>query len=172
MNVIHLDARHSVEALCNCAAGRDSRASAVANPIRRNLHQALTAGCDGPGFARLHAWRHIRDDSGDGRRCARHAQLISTEPCHGRPAWMREDRYDFVAKAEHAIPNSELKSAIMAILVARFQLKSHEETRDVPGFAIRAPKAPEALTAATVDEKPSTTMKDGDCFLRLRECPR
>jgi len=85
---------------------------------------------------------------------------------------MREDRYDFVAKAEHAIPNSELKSAIMAILVARFQLKSHEETRDVPGFAIRAPKAPEALTAATVDEKPSTTMKDGDCFLRLRECPR
>jgi uncharacterized protein (TIGR03435 family) len=80
----------------------------------------------------------------------------------GGPAWMRTDRFDIVAKADQQIAEADFKSAVMALLAERFQLRSHEETRDTPGFAIRAPKAPEVLKPAAGDEKVSLRMRDGD----------
>jgi uncharacterized protein (TIGR03435 family) len=80
----------------------------------------------------------------------------------GGPAWMRTDRFDIVAKADRAIAGPDIKSAIMALLAERFQLQSHKETRDTPGFVILAPKEPEVLKPAASDEKYSLRVRDGD----------
>jgi uncharacterized protein (TIGR03435 family) len=79
----------------------------------------------------------------------------------GGPPWMRADRYDIVAKADQPVPQPELKSAVMALLAERFQLQSHTETRDIPGFTIRAPK-PGTLKPATSDDKNSIRGVNGD----------
>lgn len=79
----------------------------------------------------------------------------------GGPTWMRTDRYDIVAKADQPIAQPELKSAVMALLAERFQLQSHAETRDVPGFTIGAPK-PGTLKPAASDDKNSIRTVNGD----------
>lgn len=83
----------------------------------------------------------------------------------GGPAWMRMDRFDIVAKADQPIAEADFNSALMALLAERFQLQVHKETREVPGFSIRAPKAPEVLKSAASDEKYSLRMRDGDVAL-------
>jgi uncharacterized protein (TIGR03435 family) len=80
----------------------------------------------------------------------------------GGPAWMRTDRFDIVAKADQSIAETDFKSAVMAVLAERFQLQSHKETRDTPGFTIRAPKTKEVLKPAASDEKYSLRVRDGD----------
>jgi uncharacterized protein (TIGR03435 family) len=59
----------------------------------------------------------------------------------GAPAWMRTDRFDIIAKADQPIAVPDFRPAVMALLAERFQLSSHKEKRDTPGFAIRAPKS-------------------------------
>jgi uncharacterized protein (TIGR03435 family) len=80
----------------------------------------------------------------------------------GGPPWTRTDRYDIVAKADQPIPQDALKPVVMALLAERFQLQSHTETRDIPGFTIRALKSQAALKPATPDEKYSQRMTNGD----------
>lgn len=79
----------------------------------------------------------------------------------GGPDWMRTDRYDIVAKADQPIPQDQVKSAVMALLAERFQLQSHKEARDVPGFTLRAPK-PGTLKRAASDDKNSIRTVNGD----------
>jgi uncharacterized protein (TIGR03435 family) len=50
----------------------------------------------------------------------------------------------------------------MGLLAERFQLQAHNETRDMPGFTIRAPKAPGVLKSASSEEKYSLRSVDGD----------
>jgi uncharacterized protein (TIGR03435 family) len=80
----------------------------------------------------------------------------------GGPAWMRTDRFDIVAKADQPIAESDVRNAVMALLAERFQLRSHLENRDTPGFAIRAPKAQSVVKPAASDEKYSLRMNNGD----------
>jgi uncharacterized protein (TIGR03435 family) len=83
----------------------------------------------------------------------------------GGPGWMRTDRFDIVAKADRPITEPDFKSAVMGLLAERFQLQSHQETRDIPGFTIRAPKAAGALKPAASGEKYSLRMVEGDVAL-------
>jgi uncharacterized protein (TIGR03435 family) len=79
----------------------------------------------------------------------------------GGPLWMRTDRYDIVAKADQPVAQDALRPVVMALLAERFQLQSHTETRDVPGFTIRAPK-PGTLKPAASDDKNSIRTVNGD----------
>ncbi len=67
----------------------------------------------------------------------------------GGPAWMRTDRYDIQAKADHELTGPEQLTAIMSLLAERFKLESHKETREVLGFVLRIPKTPSGLKPAT-----------------------
>lgn len=86
----------------------------------------------------------------------------------GGPAWMRTDRYDIQAKAEHEIPGAEQLPAIVALLAERFEFKSHKEMREVSGVVLRMPKMPAALKRASDDETyaPVTFDARGDVVLR------
>jgi uncharacterized protein (TIGR03435 family) len=84
----------------------------------------------------------------------------------GGPDWIRTDRYDIEAKADRPLKAEDLNDALMALLVERFQLKSHRETREVAGLVLRAPRPPAGLKQAAPDEKHSMRMDGGDYVLR------
>lgn len=71
----------------------------------------------------------------------------------GGPAWIRTDRYDIEAKAEHEIAPNDRESALMALLAERFRLEAHRETREVAGIVVRVPKIPAAIKVAASDER-------------------
>jgi uncharacterized protein (TIGR03435 family) len=79
------------------------------------------------------------------------AQLI------GGPAWVDTDRFDVVAKALAGTPSRELKVMLQNLLVARFSIKMHVETRSVPIYALVKAKADgqlgPALHATPSDDK-------------------
>lgn len=59
----------------------------------------------------------------------------------GGPAWLDSDRYDLTAKAPDAVPNQErFLTMLRNLLEDRFQLQTHRETRDLPGYALVASK--------------------------------
>jgi uncharacterized protein (TIGR03435 family) len=71
----------------------------------------------------------------------------------GGPPWMKTDRFDIVATSDHEVPPAEQLDAIMALLADRFALKSHKETRELPGLILRAERTPPRIKAAGADEK-------------------
>jgi uncharacterized protein (TIGR03435 family) len=48
------------------------------------------------------------------------------------PAWMGNERYDIVAKAEGNASDAQMKRMVQTLIAERFQLKLHRESRDVP----------------------------------------
>jgi uncharacterized protein (TIGR03435 family) len=70
----------------------------------------------------------------------------------GGPSWMRTDRYDVVAKADHEVAPPGQYAAVMSLLIDRFKLQSHKETRDIPGLVLRAPRMPAGIKPATANE--------------------
>ncbi len=90
--------------------------------------------------------------------------IFATTPIEGGPSWTNSDRYSIQATAEGA-PNVETMRGLMlqALLEDRFQLKIHQETRQVPVYALTVAKGgpklkatPEGtcVPAATVRLKP------------------
>src|SRR5579872_4124968 len=80
----------------------------------------------------------------------------------GGPDWIRTERYDIEAKADRALELAGLQQAVMGLLTERFQLKSHRETRELPGFVLQAPRLPPGLKEAGTDERPSMHMDGAD----------
>jgi uncharacterized protein (TIGR03435 family) len=70
----------------------------------------------------------------------------------GGPSWMRTDRYDIVAKADHEIAPPDQYAAVMSLLSDRFKLRSHKETREVPGLVLRARRLPAGVKPAADHE--------------------
>jgi uncharacterized protein (TIGR03435 family) len=50
------------------------------------------------------------------------------------------DRYDIVAKAEHPVHSAELRQMLQSLLVGRFKLQVHWETREVPVYSLTVAK--------------------------------
>jgi uncharacterized protein (TIGR03435 family) len=67
----------------------------------------------------------------------------------GGPGWMSTDRYDIAAKTDAAVLDMNgYKSMLQALLVDRFKLGVHRETKDVPIFALVPAKSGPKLTPA------------------------
>jgi uncharacterized protein (TIGR03435 family) len=52
------------------------------------------------------------------------------------PAWVSQDRYDIVAKAPVNAPKEQLPLMLQTLLINRFKLVLHHETRDLPAYAL------------------------------------
>ena len=55
------------------------------------------------------------------------------------------DRYDIVAKAPGAAPESDLRVMLQALLADRFKLAFHRQTKDLPAYALIEGKGPNKL---------------------------
>jgi uncharacterized protein (TIGR03435 family) len=90
----------------------------------------------------------------------------------GGPGWIGSERYDVNAKAEGAadrIPPEQLRPMLRALLEERFQLKVHEETREMPVYALVVAKNGPKLTASTSERGPMIRMGRGQ--LDVKKAP-
>jgi uncharacterized protein (TIGR03435 family) len=70
------------------------------------------------------------------------------------PTWLASGRFDVAGKAANAVPQQDLPLMLRALLVERFRLAAHHETRELPIYAlVRArndgPLGPALRTAST-----------------------
>lgn len=64
------------------------------------------------------------------------------------PSWFGSDRYDIVAKAEGNPSEAQIKLMLQALLVERFKLQCHRETRELSVLAVSLGKNPPKLSPA------------------------
>jgi len=53
----------------------------------------------------------------------------------GGPEWVGSERFDFLAKADGNPTTAEMRVMLRSLLVARFKLALHDETRELPVYA-------------------------------------
>jgi uncharacterized protein (TIGR03435 family) len=80
----------------------------------------------------------------------------------GGPSWLDSDRFDIAAKPPDGTPPDQLPLMMRSLLVERFKLATHRETRDAPIYA---------LVLARADGKlgPKLTKTTDDCDAILAE---
>ncbi len=56
----------------------------------------------------------------------------------GAPKWLKDERYDILAKADTAneLGNEQLRPLLQAMLVDRFKLKFHTEMKEFPAYSL------------------------------------
>lgn len=59
----------------------------------------------------------------------------------GGPSWITSDRFDIVAKAPDGFTPDQLRPMMRALLVDRFKLKAHIETREMPTYELVVARA-------------------------------
>jgi uncharacterized protein (TIGR03435 family) len=75
------------------------------------------------------------------------AYRIRADQVAGGPAWMDADRYDMNAKAERPSSIEELHVMLQDLLVDRFKLHFHRETKELPAYILTVDKDGPKLTA-------------------------
>ncbi len=58
----------------------------------------------------------------------------------GGPAWLETDRFDVIAQASSGSTREQMNAMLQALLAERFDLKVHQDSRDVAGFAMTVAK--------------------------------
>lgn len=70
------------------------------------------------------------------KRCIRSAWGVPEEQIIGGPEWIDDDRFDINAKADWPAGDPELMIMLQSLLVERFQLSLHRESKMVQGYAL------------------------------------
>lgn len=65
----------------------------------------------------------------------------------GGPGWMANDRFAIVAKAETDVPRDQVYLMLRALIIERFKLKSHIESRQVNTYVLTRPSPDSPLGA-------------------------
>jgi uncharacterized protein (TIGR03435 family) len=105
--------------------------------VKPNRSAALNIGFDVPGSRRFTVTNApLRD-------IIRFAYDVDDTRLVGGPDWIRSERFDIVATAERDIPAwtpqgppAVLLSMVRALLVDRFHLETHRDTRELPVYAL------------------------------------
>src|SRR5580658_7228284 len=81
---------------------------------------------------------------------------IEANQLTGKPSWLNSDFYDIEAKPEEGVKLSpdELKPRLQSLLVERFHLAAHFETKKVRGYALVVAKGGPKLQPAKGDHFP------------------
>jgi uncharacterized protein (TIGR03435 family) len=72
------------------------------------------------------------------------------------PDWIKADeRYDIIAKAGRPASENEMRQMLQAVLLERFQMKVHKETKELPVYVLSRGKGEAKVKLAAPDEKPA-----------------
>src|SRR5579871_3068242 len=74
----------------------------------------------------------------------------------GGPRWLDWDRFDVSAKASPATKHEDLNAMLRNLLVERFQLVVHRDTKPMPAFVLTVGKGKPKM-------KPANSSADGSC---------
>jgi uncharacterized protein (TIGR03435 family) len=93
----------------------------------------------------------------------------------GGPAWIHEDRFDVVAKANISgnLTDRQLQPMLVSLLAERFQLKLHNSTKEISGYALGLAKGGPKLTPSAETEEQADTFRLDHTGIRGKEsaCP-
>lgn len=94
------------------------------------------------------------------RKLLRNAFLVEDSEMTGAPGWVDSASYDIEAKTAGgvAITRDNIQQLMESLLVTRFHLQYHRETRESTVFSLEAMKSPARLKLAAADEAPSISM--------------
>jgi len=78
------------------------------------------------------------------------------------PDWMTTERFDIVAKLPEGAPRDQVQPMLQALLVDRFQMKTHHETKDFPVYALVVAKSGLKMKELPPDPDTDADKSDGD----------
>ena len=81
----------------------------------------------------------------------------------GGPGWLGSERYDVSAKADGNASKRQIHDMLQTLLVDRFQLKFHRETRELPIYALSVAKSGIRMRQADAGECPSPPVPNQPC---------
>jgi uncharacterized protein (TIGR03435 family) len=76
------------------------------------------------------------------------------------PDWLTTEKFDIVAKLPDGAPRDQVRSMLQALLLDRFQMKTHHETKDFSVYAVVVAKSGLKMKEAPPD--PADAATDGD----------
>ena len=90
------------------------------------------------------------------RLMIRNAYRVQDSQIVGGPDWLNTARFDVAAKADGNAPADDMQSMMRALLAERFKLVTHNESRELPVYA---------LVPARTDARPGPQLKksNADC---------
>lgn len=78
------------------------------------------------------------------------------------PVWLDTERYDIVAKVPDGVPKEQVPAMLQALLMERFQMKVHRETKELPVYELtvgkNGPKLEKAEDSAATGGPPGGRM--------------
>lgn len=74
----------------------------------------------------------------------------------GGPSWLDLDRFDIVAQAPRTTTRDDLKPMLRALLVDRFKLVAHADTKTLPAFVLTVAKGAPKFKQADASSGPGT----------------
>jgi uncharacterized protein (TIGR03435 family) len=82
------------------------------------------------------------------------------------PDWIKiDERYEVIAKAAGPVPESQVRQMLQTLLVERFQMKLHRETRELPVYLLLPGKGEPKVKEVAADAQPSFGKGPGANFL-------
>ena len=94
------------------------------------------------------------------RRLIERAYVVADDALFG-PEWLGDNHFDIVARIPADAPTGQERLMLQSLLVERFGLKVHRETRSVSGYAIIAGKTPPAMHEKPAGAEVNTNSRDG-----------
>jgi uncharacterized protein (TIGR03435 family) len=79
------------------------------------------------------------------RALLRYAYDVQDFQLAGGPSWLNDDRFDVVAKAPDGTSAARIRLMLQSLLMERFKLRVHNETRDAPLYALIVARKDRAL---------------------------
>ncbi len=108
-------------------------------PQEQQARRRPTVGTDRIEFSNVTLWY-----------CISYAYGMRSYQMFG-PEWLRQARYDIVAKGPAGTRREDLPKMMQTLLAERLKLKAHQETRTIPVLALTLGKAGPKLTEAAPD---------------------
>ena len=88
------------------------------------------------------------------------AYSVASYQISGGPEWLASERYDILAKAAAPAPKPQLMLMLRALLEERFGLRLHQETRELPIYALVVGKGGPKIRP--VEDTGATELGGGD----------
>jgi uncharacterized protein (TIGR03435 family) len=89
------------------------------------------------------------------------------------PDWINsEERYDIVAKAAGPATNDQMRPMLQALLLGRFRMKVHRETRDLPVYVLLAGKGAPKVKPASAGGEPTLSSSAAGTFFHNQPISR
>ncbi len=77
------------------------------------------------------------------------------------PSWISTERYDIVAKAADNTPKEQIPLLLQTLLIDRFHLVLHHESRELPAYALITGKGSTKLVEDASHQKDSMVINNG-----------